>query len=176
MKETTKNKDSNDASSKGGIQSNMYSGIEASSIYAKKLKQNQYDQAQPWLVNNSSHTIFYKPEGGESNGAAIPVLPGEVVMEPIDGVAAPHIRRGEVFKSIDGVSVVVTNDRLDWSYTSTGSLKIIADYLLNRGGWKGKAWHDDLRAGVIPTYAGDPPVLFKDPDNSWDSLFEASQN
>ena len=56
--------------------------------------------------NQSSHTIYVKPEG---NGASVAVRPGGAYAGRHDGVAAPHLRQRQVYKTYDHVGVTVTD-------------------------------------------------------------------
>ena len=56
--------------------------------------------------NQSDHPIYVKPEG---SGSSVAVRPGGSYAGRHDGVAAPHLRQGEVYKTYDHVGVTVTD-------------------------------------------------------------------
>jgi hypothetical protein len=100
------------------------------------------------LTNNSDHTIYFKPEttmtidGVEyDNGGSYALAPGQSWYHPIDGVAAPHIEQGEVFKLNDGITATVTNKKISWSGGKSYREKIGQSTWFNEsGGWKGESW------------------------------------
>ena len=154
-------------------------GISISEDTWQKLEAKGGDKLDPFLENKSSHTIYFKPENTDE---AIAINSGQNVYAPIDGVAAPHLKsgKGKVFKVTDGINVVVTNTELDWGawdHNGFGTVQTI------RGGWKDKAWLNDLTANevITTTYIhGATSVRTvesrseKYSDQNWVNLFEKS--
>jgi hypothetical protein len=88
------------------------------------------------IWNFTENTIWVKPE---HNDVPEPVEPGDYYEKDIDGFADPVHSPGEVYKSVNGVDVMVYPD---------GSVKI-PDFLdkvkqvLGDGGWKDGKWERD---------------------------------
>jgi RHS repeat-associated protein len=113
------------------------------------------------VQNNCSCTIYVKPDdtsGGKPQ--VVPLAPGQPYPGNQDGVAIPN-RRGEVFKNVDGVDLVVgpggeisTNTNADLSVEGVG--RAVGQMLT--GGWQDK----DFLEG-----------RHQKKDYDWDALFNA---
>lgn len=137
-------------------------GINISEDTWDKLKEQGGSELEPWLVNNSGRTVYYKPEGliggvnqnpYVSNSGAYPVGAGLSLYSRVDGVATRKYN-DSVFKVPTGADITITGDGGgDMDYYGLG--------WLSRGsgdvGWVGKAWLQVQQAGG---------------DNSWNQLFQ----
>ena len=118
-----------------------------------------------YLKNNSTHTVYYKPE---HTGQALPVPPGGSVYETVDGVAT-HKYCSQVYKipGNDDISLTTTIDEngdVDPDYYGIGDLMALVG-----GGWKDRAWLKERHEQVDKD--GKPQ-----PDFGWNALFEKSLN
>ncbi|MFW6222535.1 MAG: hypothetical protein ACOC3T_02870, partial [Bacteroidota bacterium] len=82
--------DHNQAVEKGEMLSGYEQGIKITDDTWSTIESNSGERMNPWLINNSDHTISYKPEEGSNS---INVGPNKDVYARIDGVAAPHFKR-----------------------------------------------------------------------------------
>jgi len=137
-----------------------------------------------YLINNSEHSIYFKPEttmtidGVEyKNDGSYELKPGETWKYGIDGVSAPHLVKGKVYKVSTGSTVVVTNDDID--YTSAGFKSWAGNVL--QGGWLGESWLKNISADrVVHTTSnifGSYTTTTDRPnggDKSWINLFQSS--
>jgi RHS repeat-associated protein len=77
------------------------------------------------VTNNSNTTILVKTEHeDETNGAFIPVAPGNVYNGDIDGVLAPD---GNTYKGYSGSQVTVTEKDGEFSFETTTGTDIMND-------------------------------------------------
>lgn len=142
---------------------------------------------------NPDHVIYFKPEGDMvvegkeyKNGGAYPLKPGEIWEHGFDGVAAPHISKGSIFKASNGVSVTVSEKNITWS---GGDFRSQAAMYLGKtfsgsdytGGWKTESWLRDLTASSITTTTtswktgtSNQTTTNKKSDSSWINLFNKS--
>jgi hypothetical protein len=98
----------------------------------------------PSVKNESSNTIYYKPEGtvgAVEDAKAYPLSSGTDLYLPVDGVAAPSVKTNSIFKVVDGQQVIITNTSVTTSTIPTDNvvgvaMSFIADVL--KGGWKSK--------------------------------------
>ena len=78
-----------------------------------------------YLTNNSSHTIYYKPEHGDGLGS---LAPGQVLYEQIDGAATAKYKDA-VIKIPTGASLTVTSEGgADIDYYGLGGLIRLGNY------------------------------------------------
>jgi len=65
------------------------------------------------LINNSKHTIYYKPDTG-NDWDALPLRPGESICTPVDGINV----NGKVYKIADGYDYVLVNEsnKVEYKY------------------------------------------------------------
>ncbi|MCB9236209.1 MAG: hypothetical protein H6581_31460 [Bacteroidia bacterium] len=138
--------------------SSYYKGINISSDVKKQLKEsgvavNYVSVMTEWVRNESDNTIFVKPEEGSE---PVEIKPNTSLYAPIDGVAAPHVKKDQVYKVSDGLTTKVTNKEVDPSVLLTddgiGVLKATLGYWI-KAGWLEKA-----------------------PDSGWDKIFEKSKS
>ncbi len=135
------------------------------------------DRLKPYVENKSNRTVYYKPEksiGNYENDGAYPIEAGKDLYMPVDGIAAPHIIRNEVYKMPDGLKVRVNNFCVEPIKNSIKS--IIAKFIPYKRGWNDERWHSYLKASCIcfPTVSF-PVEIPKRADHSWDNLFLKSQ-
>ncbi|MBP5413129.1 MAG: RHS repeat-associated core domain-containing protein [Bacteroidales bacterium] len=135
------------------------------------------DRLKPYVENNSNRTVYYKPEkaiGNYKNDGAYPIEAWKDLYMPVDGIAAPHIIRNEVYKMPDGLKVRVNNFCVEPIKNSIKS--IIAKFIPYKRGWNDERWHSYLKASCIcfPTVSF-PVEIPKRADHSWDNLFLKSQ-
>ncbi len=96
--------------------------------------------ARAWVLNQSDHVIWIKPE---SSAVPVAIAPGERYGAATqDGVAAPHLAAKRVYKTVDHCSAAVGNAGI--SVRCQGVLATVADRL-GYGGWKGEDWLRRLR-------------------------------
>ena len=78
--------------------------------------------------NQSDFSIWAKPEEGDE---PIEITAHSTYDQPIDGIAASHIKKNAVYKSVTGVSLAVSNTGVSWQSHS------YAEYLgqVITGGW-----------------------------------------
>ncbi|WP_299176302.1 hypothetical protein [uncultured Chryseobacterium sp.] len=102
---------------------------------------SESDDPIAYLTNNSEYTIYFKPEGDitingvkYSEDGSYPLAAGKSWYYPVDGVAAPHINKEQVFKLSDGMSLEVTNKSYNWTYKSGGFLRSLGSYTSMYGG------------------------------------------
>lgn len=102
-------------------------GIKISDADWQKIEDNGGSKMTPYVTNNSSSTVYYKPEGmqngedknpGYSNSGAYPIGPNKDLYAQVDGVNTPQVDKGEVFKIPTGRRVVISSngvpDLIDW--------------------------------------------------------------
>ena len=156
-------------------------GIKISDNTWSKLKSKGGEKLTPFLENNSSSDIFFKPETGSKNSESIEVKSGQDVYSPIDGIAAPHIRKEQVYKVVTGYRASVDNNDIS---TTSPSIKASLGQAI-KGGWKGRSWLNYVSADKITTttygYALgfikveiSKNTLDKVKDDSWVELFDSS--
>ena len=160
-------------------------GISISESDWNKVVENGGKRLIPTVSNESDHTIYYKPEGikdGEnmnpnySSSGAFSIPAHTDLYASADGIAAPHIKRGEVFKMPDGLKISVTNQTIRRNISSSHPISFGLSYISYFGGWKGNFWHNYIRANCIsiPTVSFSVDVS-KHADRSWDKLFKSSR-
>ena len=128
-------------------------GIRISDNTWGKLTAAGGERLNPWLVNNSDHTVFAKSEDGKEvfdiNRSSDLYYTSKEKNSGIDGFAAPHLRRNEVVKVSTGTRVNIDND--DYSTSAEGSVKIFLGNVYE-GGWLNEAWLKRTSANKI-TYS-----------------------
>ena len=157
-----------------GTPLNQYeNGISISSDDWSTIEKNGgNERLVPFVENNSSNTIFYKPE---EDSKVSSIEPGKDLYAPVDGIAAPHLHKGMVYKITDGVHVTVTNNGVNISKVSGLKNKLA---MIVRGGWKDESWHSSLTTDRFLIYncSDQPPYyMYKTPDHGWDDLFGKSK-
>ena len=126
----------------------------------------------PSIRNKSSETVYFKPEtniGDYENGGSYPLEAGKDLYMKIDGVAAPHLRKNQVFKVPDGSRVTISNTTI--SYQSD-NIKSKAAMMI-KGGWKGNLWHSFRTTGIYIN--GNISYPIRKEDHSWDALYSKSK-
>ena len=126
----------------------------------------------PYVENKSSHDIFYKPE---ESSKALSIRPGKDLYAPVDGIAAPHLHKGMVYKITDGIHVSVTNNGVDITKVSGPKYRFGMSLF---GGWKDESWHYSLttdRFLIFNLCDQQPYYMYKTPDHGWDDLFSKSR-
>ena len=73
---------------------------------------HQQDSRIPYIVNNSRHTIYFKPESRKKNpgldpNSAYPLSPGESYYLPFDAVTTPAMPTGKIFRLPTGSTVFI---------------------------------------------------------------------
>jgi RHS repeat-associated protein len=158
-----------------GTELSMYGeGIRISTEEWKNIKDAGGREYTPWVKNNSGHEIFYKPEGkkddgvdynpGKSSSGAYSIPPYSDFYARVDGVAAPHVIEGSVYKVIDGVRIEVTNTGVS---AKTSGFKSWAGQKI-RGGWMADRRKTPDGAGTSRRWV---PVTS---DEGWDALSDKS--
>ncbi|WP_333696638.1 hypothetical protein [Flavobacterium sp.] len=93
---------------KGTELSKYGEGINISDRTWKTIESNGGTIMEPFVENNSTQTIFYKPEGvidgvdqnpGKDSNGAYPIGPGKDLYARVDGVNTSAIPDGKVFKT-----------------------------------------------------------------------------
>jgi len=145
------------------------------SNYRLLIKYFRWEAQSPTLVNNSDYTIYYKLE---TTGESIPVGPHQSIYGEIDGIAAPHLSKEEVFKSVNGVRVAVSNTSVSWK---SSGLRSWGGQNLT-GGWKNSTYLYSLTANAFKTtylHGETAKTMYssissKFVDNGWNSLYQSS--
>lgn len=157
----------------GGVFLNKYKeGINISDEEWDKAVANGGERMFPFVENHSNETIFFKPE---EDSKVSSIKPGKDLYAPVDGIAAPHLHKGMVYKITDGVHVTVTNNGVNISKVSGLKNKLA---MIVRGGWKDESWHSSLTTDRFLIYnCNDQPpyYMYKTPDHGWDDLFSKSK-
>jgi len=159
-------------------------GIRISDKGWETVVSNGGERQKPTISNESDHTIYYKPEGvkddvnmnpGYSASGAYPIAPHTDLYASADGVAARHIRKGEVFKMPDGLRIRVSNSRISRLLNFKSLDAFCASFVPYKGGWEGGSWQKYLHANCIciPTVSVSVSSS-KQKDYSWDKLFQRS--
>jgi hypothetical protein len=126
--------------SSSGIRRDVSTSVKNS----KGVVQMKTDEKTAYLTNNSSHTIYYKPE---NTSEALPLKPGGVLYEPIDGAATSKYNDA-VIKIPSGADLTITSDGgADIDFYGLGGIVRIVKY-----GW----------ITVVP-------------DSGWSNLFEKAR-
>ena len=124
--------------------------------YVENAPQRFSDPFGKEVVNRSIFVVYVKP--GDT-GAAVPLGPGQTYSGDQDGVATPVHKPGEVFKTGNGIDVIINPDG---TVTTSGGNPVERAYNWWNGGWKDEQWQQDLNT---------------DNDTGWDQLFnEARKN
>lgn len=147
-------------------------GINISDEEWDKAVANGGERMFPFVENHSNETIFFKPE---EDSKVSSIKPGKDLYAPVDGIAAPHLHKGMVYKITDGVHVTVTNNGVNISKVSGLKNKLA---MIVRGGWKDESWHSSLTTDRFLIYnCNDQPpyYMYKTPDHGWDDLFSKSK-
>ena len=127
--------------------------------YAKGGPVDGRDPTGMYVTNNSTCTIWYKPES--AGNLALPLPCGESSYWH-DGVAVPESHQGQVFKNSTGVNVSVGPGGTVQAWYFFGTELFLRRYQDRDGGWKGQDWLAERHSMPVP-------------DNDWNQLFEASQ-
>ena len=157
-----------------GIPLDQYeNGISISNNDWNKIeKESGKERLIPYVENKSSYDIFYKPE---ESSQALSIGPGKDLYASVDGIAAPHLHKGMVYKITDGIHVSVTNNGVDITKASG----LIHRYGMSLfGGWKDESWHYSLTTDrfLISNLCDQQPYyMYKTPDHGWDELFSKSR-
>ncbi len=74
-----------------------------------------FNEPEAYVVNNSSSTIYYKPESLKANpgldqDAAYPLAPGERLFAPVDAIVTPSTTSGKIYRVPTGGKVVIDQD------------------------------------------------------------------
>jgi len=134
---------------------------------------NPVNYIDPWglvVYNDSSRTIWIKPETGPKATQALPIPPGGCWPGAQDGIADPGAHPGEVYKNVTGVDLRVNEDgSVDWTTDPSG----VGDWTKQFGGmvWPGKrggGWKDSDWQKWLHERKPDG-------DYGWDKLFDASK-
>ncbi|MBO9572948.1 MAG: hypothetical protein J7497_12200 [Chitinophagaceae bacterium] len=88
----------------------MVSGI-VLSVFLNGTSFN-FNEPEPYVINNSNTTIYYKPESTKANpgldqDAAYPIAPGEALYQPVDAIVTSATETGKVYRIPTGGRVVV---------------------------------------------------------------------
>ena len=123
----TQGMDHTQASNTGTELSKYGEGISISDKSWKTVKDNGGTEMTPFLSNNSSSTVYYKPEGlnkegidqnpGKSSSEAYPIEAGKDLYAPIDGVATTKYN-DHVLKIPTGATITITSEGggdIDWN-------------------------------------------------------------
>ncbi len=109
-----KNGMSNEEALKAGTELDKYGeGIRIPEKEWEKVEANGGTRMTPYLQNNSTNTVFYKPEdkiGIYENNGAYPVEAGKDVYMPIDGVKTVNMKSDEVFKVFTGGHAIINKN------------------------------------------------------------------
>ncbi|HEX7317273.1 MAG TPA: hypothetical protein VF297_25470 [Pyrinomonadaceae bacterium] len=129
----------------------------------KSQEQPPANAGAAFVMNNSRTTIYVKPEEG---GGALPVGPGGLWREPIDGVAT-HKYKDRVYKVVSGTRVTIDEDGdvdpdlsipivLSARPVTVGQMPVgdLANFVA--GGWKDQKWLEERH---------------EEKDTGWDALF-----
>lgn len=98
-----------DALDKGTELGSYEEGISISDDTWDTIESEGGEVMSPFLENNSDSTVFYKPEGGDNNDAAIAVESGEDVYVGVDGVATSKYS-DSVLKIPTGWTIEITSE------------------------------------------------------------------
>ncbi|MCR4828827.1 MAG: hypothetical protein K5864_05120 [Bacteroidales bacterium] len=172
------------AEQEGHYLSKYGEGIRISDKDWKTVVNNGGERLIPTVSNESDYTIYYKPEGvkgdvdmnpGYFTSNAYPIPPHTDLYASTDGIAAPHIKKGKVFKMPDGLKVRITNQIIYRRIVSSKKKSLGASFIPFKGGWNGDFWHDYLKADFINIHTvGFSKRIKKESDRDWDALFNRS--
>jgi uncharacterized protein RhaS with RHS repeats len=83
------------------------------------VEENGGDRMEPYVVNDSDETVFYKPEGKDSDGndqnpgkdsaKAYEIKPHSDLYAPVDGVNTSQVPAGKVYKTTDAFPRIKIN-------------------------------------------------------------------
>ncbi len=105
-----------EAESKGVYLDQYSKGIKISESTWKSIEDNSGQRMKPFVENNTSQTIYYKPEKETKyveNDGAYPIGPKEDLYSPVDGVNSTLIKPQKVYKLPTSYRVIVNPDGLD---------------------------------------------------------------
>jgi hypothetical protein len=91
-------------------------GINISNETWKTLTDNGGTKLTPFVKNNTSQTVYYKPEGSNAyvnNNGSYPIAPNTDLYSPVDGVNSTTIDPQKVYKVPTGYRVVINNSGPD---------------------------------------------------------------
>lgn len=157
---------------------NYSEGINITDKTWESLEKNGSTKIQPWLKNDSKYSVYVRRENDDDKEEPKKINSGDQFYGEIDGIAAPHLRKKEVFKAADGIRVTVNNNTLDWE--STGVISLGSQ--IYKGGWKGESWLINISANkikIVESHAqGWKPTKvrykYQHPDYNWILLFKKS--
>jgi hypothetical protein len=117
-------------------------GINITTQTWDKLRENGGRFIMPSVVNNSTNTANYKPEGTTQNvqdDGAYPVPPNSCIYMGVDGVSVPAIKTQAVFKAVDGQQIQINANSVSAVAipTDEGGAVIISNFAQwYKGGWQ----------------------------------------
>jgi len=130
-------------------------GISVSAADWDKIEENGGSEIEPYLVNNSNSTVYFKPENGKTgldNAGAYPLEKNQSLYISVDGVATKKYNN-VVVKIPTGADITVTSEGgADIDYYGFGGLARMAGSY----GW--------IYKSRIPSN-----------DSSWDALFQKAK-
>ncbi|MCR4828533.1 MAG: hypothetical protein K5864_03620 [Bacteroidales bacterium] len=136
----------------------------------------------PTVSNQSDYVVYYKPEGtkdgininpGYSSSGAYPIAAHTDLYAAVDGVAAPHIKAGVVFKLHDKLAAIVDNNDIIVNDCKLINMVLSHSY----SGWKKTKWLDWRHTAIDPITMFNVTIYKgKNADHGWDSLFEISNH
>lgn len=94
-------------------------GLTTCFIFSVLLSGTSFDEPaankRAYVVNQSSQTIYYKPESFKDNPGfnqegAYPIAPGETLYAPIDAIVTSATPAGKIFRIPTGGTVVVNQN------------------------------------------------------------------
>ena len=117
-------------------------GISISDATWKTLTTTGGTRLLPFVENNTSQTVFYKPEGMNadktknlnpyaSNSGAYPIAPGKDLYSPVDGVNSTTIDPQKVYKVLSDYRVVIDNsgpDIINFPESTTPYIPVLKTY------------------------------------------------
>lgn len=71
-----------------------------------------FNEPEPYVINNSNKTIYYKPESAKANpgldqDAAYPIAPGETLYQPVDAIVTSTTETGKIYRIPTGGRIIV---------------------------------------------------------------------
>jgi len=164
--------DHKEALKKGKELSKYGKGISVPEKTWNEIENNGGERMTPYVINNSSKTVYYKPEGeiqnpGYKNDGAYPITTNTDLYAPVDGVAT-HRYNNAIYKVVTGTHIEIElNGEVD-QFSWDGKLNTYIKSMPALDGWimyKGRYYKHGK-----PLIKGDALN-----DGTWEKLYEKAK-
>jgi hypothetical protein len=117
----------------GDIRSSNNHSHRFSSTFTGFISTDKGKNSLPFVVNNSTKVIYYKPESTKYNpgldpNGIYPILPGEKLYNPVDGILTSAVYPGHVYKIPTGGSVIIDKDGRPSPTNLVGKLGVLLSF------------------------------------------------